>query len=149
MGWSCTVKAGMRLDSINDFCYEQTKMTNTYFIGENKYFFETGREQADGSITGTIYKIIEGDFSKRCNQIKIAKNGALIRGPSLFKMPVLALVINGQIITRWKGKTNPEPSDLEEIARSEWGKQFPTAKFQIQKLETDEIVCEWSHKRTA
>ena len=89
MGWSCTAMACYSLESITRQLQERGKdsidsQTGWKYKG-SEYFYECGREHADGSITGAIWKKAEisGDkfdhFIRRAGSLKIAGNGEIIR----------------------------------------------------------------------
>ena len=81
MGYSCTAKANFTLDGI----VAALKMlnANTFEVKGNKYFYEIGKENSNGSMTGTIWKFINGGYIKRSGSFKIDWNGKIIRFPYL------------------------------------------------------------------
>lgn len=88
MGYSCSTKANLTLTvihSFEDFDYKSSSY---------KYFWEIGRENDDGSITGTIYELIQvispNDrcMSRSCKKLgsfKIDSQGKIVRFPGLSK----------------------------------------------------------------
>ena len=86
MGWSCRADASKTLDAWSKICLEQTKVQNTFIQGKDKFFFETSRrEHADGAITGTIYKFLPNNMSKRSGSFRIEGSGEVTRGPKSLK----------------------------------------------------------------
>jgi hypothetical protein len=78
MGYSYRVEAGATLNAV----FAVTKNdagSNVYFKNGKKYFFEHGKEQEDGSITGTVYLFLDGGFAKKVGSVKIDKEGNIIR----------------------------------------------------------------------
>lgn len=89
MGWSCSHKASLSLSAIEVLCKEthgyDNDPHNIFYSKGNKYFYEIGREQRDGSISGTIYKYTENDLCRQSGSFKIESSGKVSRGPALFK----------------------------------------------------------------
>lgn len=113
MGWSCRREAGMTMDAIRNFCIQETGSSNTYWSKGNKYFFEIGREQRDGAITGTIHKFLDGNRCRKTSTLRIEPNGKISRGPAVLKkVPVYLLKIKDvrgvEITTLWE---NGDPTD--------------------------------------
>lgn len=79
MGYSYAARAGYTLDSIGKLI--NVKTSNGMPDGG---FYETGREQADGAITGTVWKPIPGSthVTKR-GSFRIDPNGKVARFPGL------------------------------------------------------------------
>ena len=89
MGYSSTVRAA--------FTYEAIQMFSEFNIESEsyKFFTEIGKENIDGSITGTVYELIGEPFKdfqnftrRKCKKrggFKIDKNGIIIRFPGLSK----------------------------------------------------------------
>jgi len=105
MGYSCTVKASLVLDAI-----QATFEATVPGTGSNRMpgggFWERGREQADGAITGTTWKLFRklsdteraeaaakmggnckpewiGDPCTRGGSFKISADGKILRFPGL------------------------------------------------------------------
>lgn len=81
MGWSCTYQAGMALELIKDNLLSRSNS----WIGDNgnEYFFEIGRENNDGAITGSIFEIYDGKHIKRVGGFRIEPDGKIKRFPYL------------------------------------------------------------------
>ncbi len=65
MGWSATMEACNTLDRITKICIAETGAQNTFVYKGNLYMWETGREQDDGSITGSIIKLIDNGIDEQ------------------------------------------------------------------------------------
>lgn len=83
MGWSCTDRAGRVRKKVEELCILDTGMTNTWTKDGRRFFFEVGRENADGSITGTVNELIDYDGAKKIARrrggFKIDWDGELVR----------------------------------------------------------------------
>lgn len=78
MGWSCTVVAGDVYKEWSDFCVRTTGTSNSYETASGTtLFFETGREQEDGAITGSVY----GMDGSRHGSFRINADGAVQQYP--------------------------------------------------------------------
>lgn len=88
MGYSCTAAADRTLDAISEACYRQTKTRNVYRHNGRDLFWEVGRENADGAITGTIYRL-SGPLGNpkttitKAGSFRINPNGTIARGVGL------------------------------------------------------------------
>ncbi len=80
-GWSCTQAAGRVLDAWVKFCLEQSGQQNVFSTPRGQAFWETGREQADGSIVGSIY-YMDGS---RGGSFKIDADGNVVTAPAALK----------------------------------------------------------------
>jgi hypothetical protein len=107
MGYSCTAKAGLVLDAIGeimDRAMPNEKISNKLPNG----FYERGREQPDGAITGSTWKTVRiytdaerlaaaiktgcpnnpewvGNPCKNGGSFKISADGKIVRFPQLTK----------------------------------------------------------------
>jgi hypothetical protein len=64
MGYSCTAAARLVLDEIQaQFRWKNS--SNTFQTTKGIFFWEVGREQSDGSITGRIWKCDSDTISKQ------------------------------------------------------------------------------------
>lgn len=54
MGWGCTVAAGNTLDALTEKVKAKFKNQNMFEVDGKNYFFEVGREQPSGAITGSL-----------------------------------------------------------------------------------------------
>ena len=82
MGYSCAVKADNVLDALMVQLQVtdrgQDKSSNGWSHNGHSYFFERGREQSDGAITGTVYLVVNNKCYKR-RSIRIEPNGFITR----------------------------------------------------------------------
>ena len=76
MGYSCTARADETMKEITD----SFESKSNFWIDSKgqEFFFEIGRENNDGSITGSV-------IGKRIESFKIASNGDIIRFPHIPK----------------------------------------------------------------
>jgi len=83
MGYSCRHEAGECLDFImRTICINGS--SNTWSFKKDTYFFERGRENEDGSITGSVWKIDPAtNHCRRSGGVKIAPCGRLERFPHI------------------------------------------------------------------
>jgi hypothetical protein len=111
MGWSCRRDAGLRLDAISAACIAQTGSSNIFKVGNDTYFWETGKEQRDGAITGSVNKFIGEDKCRRSGGFRIEGDGTMKRGPKWMQNVPAIMVqyrISGQtgfIGTLYQGET--------------------------------------------
>lgn len=84
MGYSCTLKADKTLQTLMSIIGKGEKSSNTWIHNGNKYFYEIGKENSDGAITGTIYRVIKGDDSKclKTGSFRIDADGKIVRFPT-------------------------------------------------------------------
>lgn len=127
MGYSCGRIASLRMDAISDACFKQTGMANTFEVNGNKYFYEIGKENRDGAITGTLNKFTENNRCKRAGTFRVEANGQLTRGPAFFKkVPFLIVRINTptEYLERYRGLTPVTTDVLFQWLRDDWVKQW-------------------------
>lgn len=88
MGYSCARKASIRLEQVIKFLQNlhgnPTNSSNSWGEG---YFYEIGRENVDGSITGKVMKPIPNKpgYCISAGGFKIDPNGDIVRFPTLQK----------------------------------------------------------------
>jgi hypothetical protein len=75
----------MTLNNINGSKLTDYHYSNTWESNGNKYFYERGRENQDGSITGSIYKFIGNTHCQKIGSIKILPNGKVKAWPGMPK----------------------------------------------------------------
>lgn len=89
MGWSCRAEAGAVLDAWRDACVADSGTSNGYKVRGVEYFWEVGREQWDGAITGTVHRTVrvEGDakFCRPSGTFRVEPDGRVTRGPAMLK----------------------------------------------------------------
>lgn len=86
MGYSCTALAALTMDAIGEMLDEKSARSGSNVLPGGG-FYERGREQPDGAITGTVYKPYAPDPTKvvRGGSFKIAANGKAERFAGLSK----------------------------------------------------------------
>lgn len=88
MGYSCNARAAYTLDTIIPLIQavqgDAGGSSNSWGDRDGKmWFFERGREQADGSITGTVYgPSPTPGCCRKVGSAKIAADGTIIRFPT-------------------------------------------------------------------
>jgi hypothetical protein len=81
MGWSATSKACDTEDKLTRACIAQGGNQNSYKYKGQDYFWEHGREQADGAITGSVWRMLPDGLARRVGSFRIDPDGTLVRGP--------------------------------------------------------------------
>jgi len=93
MSYSCTVKAHdtlrMTLNEINGQNINAYNMSNTWENRGQKYFFERGREQRDGSITGQVFKFTDQTHAVKIGSLKILPDGKVKTWPGMDKHKII------------------------------------------------------------
>lgn len=85
MGYSCSAKADEALESLRDMLQagNQNLPCNVWIgTGGEKHFYEIGREQADGAITGAVWKFLPDNSARKIGAFRIEPNGRIERFPS-------------------------------------------------------------------
>lgn len=90
MGYSYAAKAGYTLDAIRDAI--GAKCSNGMPDGG---FWETGREQADGAITGTVWRACGPEQVTRGGSFRIEACGRVARFPGLARCVLRAAELEG------------------------------------------------------
>lgn len=93
MGYSCTVKADdtlkMTLNAANEQPINNYSYSNTWEANGNKYFYERGRENKDGSITGQVFKFTSGNYAVKIGSLKILPDGKVKSWPGMPKAKII------------------------------------------------------------
>lgn len=81
MGYSCAAKASYTLDCLwNELQKNGDNQTsNSWTFKGERYFFEQGREQHDGSITGQIMRFLPDGRCRRVGSGKVNSDGSIAR----------------------------------------------------------------------
>jgi len=83
MGYSCSAKASLTLKAIER---REAYRADSF---DQKYFIEIGKENKDGSITGTVWELFfDNNIQRRCKKkggFKIDKEGRIVRFPTISK----------------------------------------------------------------
>ena len=95
MGYSYSTKAGLVQDAmiiqLKSASNREIESSNTWEHNGHDYFIEQGREQRDGSITGTVWRMnpVEPGSAKctchKVGSIKIEPHGHVLRWPTSTK----------------------------------------------------------------
>ncbi len=85
MGYSCTANASLTLEGIMNQ-RSDTSSSNTW-EHENGfvYFYDVGRENRDGAITGSVWKVLKNGNAKPSGNFRIEPDGSVTRFPCLTK----------------------------------------------------------------
>jgi hypothetical protein len=78
MGYSCTRDAADMLGVIGKF-YATDGNPNVLTIGGSRYFFERGKEQDDGAITGSLMLVLPDDYCRKVGSVRINADGTIDR----------------------------------------------------------------------
>lgn len=130
MGWSCNAAAGETLNAIQDEI--SAKVDGSSNSLPDGGFFEVGREQRDGAITGTIWRPVNGNAThklmiadpyngvtehrvRRAGTFRIEPNGKIKRFPGLTREQIRMVESVGA--RRYARKFGPPIADYRERAR--------------------------------
>lgn len=86
MGYSCTAVASEIERDWSNRCYGSTGRSNEY-VGTDgrRYFYQIGRENRDGSITGTVFRFLpDGEHVTKAGSFRINADGTVARKPCRF-----------------------------------------------------------------
>jgi hypothetical protein len=82
MGYSCSRDATYSLGVIRHM-FRSEDSSNVLYIKGNNYFFERGKEQADGAVTGSVFLMLAGDRCHKVGSFRIDEDGRVARFPGL------------------------------------------------------------------
>ena len=86
MGYSCTKDASEMLGLIRHQFSDGTT-SNGLVIRQHSdvrtYFYEVGKEQADGSITGTLFQNVDESHARKVGSFRINSDGTIARFPRI------------------------------------------------------------------
>lgn len=83
MGYSCTTAADNTLSGI--MALSGSTSSNAWEHDGFKWFYSIGRENADGAITGSVYKINTHNKYFKAGSFRIEADGSVSRFPGLTK----------------------------------------------------------------
>jgi hypothetical protein len=86
MGYSCAAMASLVLDGIMDNVQRDGNSANVWQHNGDKYMWERGRENADGAITGTVYRFVNENEILPAGGFRIEQDGNITRFPGTSKM---------------------------------------------------------------
>lgn len=78
MSYSCTVKANISLEAI-EAAVCTGEASNRFEHNGNEFFIERGRENSDGAITATIYKMFGRNNCRKSGSLRIEPDGVITR----------------------------------------------------------------------
>jgi hypothetical protein len=82
MGYSCARKAMEVVKVWQNWCYKNFDSQNAYIHNNTRYFFEIGKENGDGAITGSIWRFMpDGIHVKKSGSFRIESDGTITRAP--------------------------------------------------------------------
>jgi hypothetical protein len=84
MGYSCRADAYNTIAKFNG----GQGSSNRWVYKGNHYFWERGREQRDGAITGSIYLMIGDTFAKKVGSFRIDPDGTIAKAPYGMKQAI-------------------------------------------------------------
>lgn len=84
MGYSCTRDASNMLGVIGRMLATDGN-PNVLTIRGKQYFFERGREQEDGAITGSLMAMLPNEYCRKVGTVRINPDGTIARFPGLTK----------------------------------------------------------------
>ncbi len=82
MGYSCSTKANMVLDSLIILLQSSSPKINSSNTWEKKgikFFYEIGKENIDGAITGIVQRFVGDNLCKVSGSFRIESNGKITR----------------------------------------------------------------------
>ena len=82
MGYSCTKDADEMLGLIRHQFSDGTTSNGLAISGET-YFYEVGKEQTDGSITGTLFQNVDESHARKVGSFRINSDGTIARFPRI------------------------------------------------------------------
>jgi hypothetical protein len=82
MGYSCTKAASEMLGLIRNQFSDGVTGNGLRFGGSN-YFYEVGRENVDGAITGSVFEHIDETHARKVGSFRIAPDGHIPRFPRI------------------------------------------------------------------
>lgn len=95
MGYSCSAKASLTMDAMLAILTtagpvftpnSSLSMSNTWKVDETEYFFERGRENEDGAITGSLYRNApDGKTCRKMGSVRVSPDGTIARFPTATK----------------------------------------------------------------
>lgn len=123
MGWSCNRDAALTMDAMTALCIKQTGSSNKFNANGSEYFFQTGREQSDGAICGTIYRYLsDGVYVRKSGGFRIEGDGKISRGPKIFKSLVILHVEFNGMRELWRGGEVTQENLTKYVI--EWRKSY-------------------------
>jgi len=86
MGWSCAAAASDTMFRWEMACRATTGSQNVFEDGGFRYFWETSStEHDDGSVTGTVWKMVGETTCRKAGTFRIDGDGRVVRAPAFLK----------------------------------------------------------------
>lgn len=102
MGYSCSKAASDMLGLIRH-SFSDGRTSNGLRIGAATFFYEIGRENVDGSITGTVFENTTPGMCRKYGSFKVDAAGFVVRFPGVKRNQRIALRFKFDELNR----TNP------------------------------------------
>ena len=99
MGYSCTCAADNMLGLIRH-TFSNGKYSNGMTIKGRSYFYEIGREHADGHITGTLLENVDENHARVAGYFSIGAEGQILRFPKITRDQMIALRLKFMHLTQ-------------------------------------------------
>lgn len=102
MGYSCTKAASDTLHDVLAIACEHDGCSNTWRDAKGVgHFFERGRENADGAVTGRVHRFVGDTQARPIGSVRIDPDGTVKRWPGMPAAIIAkAIVERGRIRTR-------------------------------------------------
>lgn len=84
MGYSASAKALDKEATWAQTCHQQTGQSNMYEVRGTRYFYQIGREQRDGAVTGSVFRMLEDGRCVRSGSFRIESDGTVSKHPTGF-----------------------------------------------------------------
>lgn len=81
MGYSCATSADNALKFLMDMITDPNGSSNTWEKDGESYFYEIGRENPDGAVTGTVYRNVGANRCRKAGTFRIDPDGRIVRFP--------------------------------------------------------------------
>ena len=101
MGYSCGRLASITLQIIEEICIKSTGSSNTFKTPKGNVFYQVGKENRDGAITGSTWRILSDGSCRKTTGFRIEPSGQVSRGPKWMKVKHLRLEIDGKPFGPW------------------------------------------------
>jgi len=85
MGWSARKDALDAFDALLTWVGRDDLPTNVWENEKGKFFAETGKENADGAVTGTVWRFVDENRAVKAGSFRIEPNGVVTRFPGVTK----------------------------------------------------------------
>ncbi len=83
MGWSAATEAVQTMEAWTNACVRATHVQNAFPFDGQEFMWEHGREQTDGAIVGSVFRLPSGT---RCGTFRIEPDGSVTRWPKVLRV---------------------------------------------------------------